>query len=241
MQTPDALIRFDRLRERLVRGGVARRHVKRTVAELHDHYDDALDDGLTQGLIRDGAAEAAWQRLGSEDEIVATVLARPELRSLPARYPRVISAAGPILLWATVSIASGFLLVGTASALHSIGVFGPPLISAEPMWLQNVMNAVLFAYMCVLPIVIGASIAAIFARRALVPAWTLAGTVAISLLGAFTEYAITFPKIIGESGSLSIGFGTKAEELPVTLLVAAANGVLILAAYWYAQRWRRLK
>ena len=62
MQTPETLIRFDRLRERLLQGGVARRHVKRTLAELRDHYDDAIDDGLAQGIARDTAtwSDRTW-------------------------------------------------------------------------------------------------------------------------------------------------------------------------------------
>ena len=42
---------LSRLRARLLRSGVAPRHVKRTVAELDAHFDD-LVDGLQFGLDR---------------------------------------------------------------------------------------------------------------------------------------------------------------------------------------------
>jgi len=238
MQTPETLIRFDRLRHRLIAGGVARRHVKRTLYELRDHYDDAIDDGLAQGLTHDAAVEGAWQRLGAEDDIVSTVLARPELRSLPARYPRFLSAAGPVLLWVLATVASTFVMIGLMYVLQSLGTLPPGRTAIEPLWLQHFMNGVLFAYMRVLPIVIGIVVAVTFARHRLVPRWTFAGAAAISLFSALSTYALTFPAEIGQSGSLSIGFAATAEELPRSLTLAAINAGLIFLAYWMALRRR---
>jgi len=236
MQTPETLICFDRLRERLIAGGVARHHVKRTLAELRDHYDDAIDDGLAQGLSSDDAADAAWRRLGHEDSIVATVLARPELRSLPARYPRFLSAAGPVLLWVLATVASTFVMIGLMNVLQSLGALPPPRTAIEPLWLQNFMNGLLFAYMRVLPIVIGIAVAVTFARHRLVPRWTFAGAALISLFSALSTYALTFPAEIGQSGSLSIGFAATAEEFPRSLSLAVINAGLIFLAYWLARR-----
>lgn len=241
MQPPEALIRFDRLRERLIAGGVARRHVKRTLAELRDHYDDAIDDGLAQGLTHDAAAEAAWQRLGHEDHIVSTVLARPELRSLPARYPRVVFGAGPVLLWAAVTLSSVFLLVTVVRLCQIAEILPPPRTSVEPMWMQHLGHTLMFIYMRIWPVAIGAGIAAIAARLRLVPGWAVTGAVVVSLLSAFSTYALIFPTVPGEPGQLNFGWGVSSAELPQTMALTLLNVGFIGIAYWLGQRWRGVK
>ncbi len=240
MPAPEQLIRFDRLRERLLHAGIASRHVRRTLTELGEHFDDAVRDGRAKGLTAAAAEISAWERLGNEDEIVQGVLDRPELRSLPARYPRAISAVGPALLWVTVTIGSGFLVAGISTALQmtGTGIIPAPRTSIEPLWLQNLMNTVLFVYMRILPIAIGAWMAAVFARLH-VRSWAFIGAALVSLLSAFSTFSIVFPQVIGEGGELNVGFGAKLEELPTVLMLAAVNIALILSAYWLAHR--RLK
>jgi len=239
MPTPETLIRFDRLRGRLIAGGVAGRHVNRTLTELRDHYDDAIEDGLAQGLTNDAAAEAAWRRLGHEDDLVSTVLARPELRSLPARFPRLTVGIGPVLLWMGFTIGSGLCLAALIGSLESAGMMPAHRIGMEPIWLQKLMNAVLFVYMRVLPILIGVGIAVIAARRHLIPSWTVGGAASVSLLSAFTTYAFDFPTVAGQSGSLSIGLAVDADRFPVSVALAATNAALILCVYWFARRRTR--
>jgi len=56
---------FSELTERLLRAGVALRHVRRYVNELRDHFDDLLREEMGGGATRDDAMHAArshWQR-----------------------------------------------------------------------------------------------------------------------------------------------------------------------------------
>ncbi len=238
MASPDTLIQFDRLRDRLIGEGVARRHVRRLLGELADHYEDAVRAGLAKGLDTETATAAAWQRLGSEDEIAASILALPELRSLPARFPRTISAAGPILLWVGITIASCFLLAGFTHALQTFGLVPPPRTSIEPIWLQNLLNVMAFAYLRVLPVAIGAGIAFTFARHLLVPVWTISGAVALSLLSGFLSYSLTFPTEVGQAGALQIGWAVSSVQLRSSLMFTAMNICSILVVYWLARRSR---
>jgi len=57
------------LGERLLRAGVAHRHVRRYMRELRDHYEDALREELAKRLDRRMAEQAAWARLGNEEEL----------------------------------------------------------------------------------------------------------------------------------------------------------------------------
>jgi hypothetical protein len=87
LNMPDG--RFESLRLELLRGGVTRSYVERTILELAEHYADLERAAVTSGLRPDEAARAALETLGTERSIAAAVLAHPELLTLRARYPRV--------------------------------------------------------------------------------------------------------------------------------------------------------
>jgi hypothetical protein len=87
------------LRERLLRAGVAPRHVRRYLRELLDHHDDALRAELTKGAPVAAAHEAAWARLGTAESLAQGMLERPELRSTAARFPALVFGVGPVLGW----------------------------------------------------------------------------------------------------------------------------------------------
>lgn len=79
---------FESLKLRLHAGGVARRYVERTLAELRDHYADIQQSELGRGASPAEAAAAARAAIGDERAIAAAVLARPELKVWAHRWPR---------------------------------------------------------------------------------------------------------------------------------------------------------
>lgn len=79
---------LERLRTELRRGGVARRYIDRTLEELEDHYADLQADALAAGCTAEEAARRAGETLGTGSSIAAAVLARSELRSWTAHWPR---------------------------------------------------------------------------------------------------------------------------------------------------------
>lgn len=85
MAMHEHLIQFGHLEDRLLRGGIAPRHVRRTLTELREHYDDALLDERTKGTA--DAASAAHLRLGTENDIAQSILAQRELHAPSARFP----------------------------------------------------------------------------------------------------------------------------------------------------------
>ena len=100
---------FPRLSERLLRAGIAPRHVRRTVRELSDHYDDLLRAEKESGAASELAQSRARARLGNEDDLAAAMLSRPELRSLTARFPWAVFGLGPVLLL-VLSLVGGLYL-----------------------------------------------------------------------------------------------------------------------------------
>ena len=69
---------FAPLAERLLRGGIAPRHVRRTIFELQCHSNDLIGEFMARGCsIEESEAQAA-ARLGTEDALVESIFARSE-------------------------------------------------------------------------------------------------------------------------------------------------------------------
>jgi hypothetical protein len=90
METPGVRdAQLESLRLELLKGGVSPFYVERTIVELAEHYADLESAALSAGLTANDAARTASSALGSEQAILGAILARPELLSFSARWPRV--------------------------------------------------------------------------------------------------------------------------------------------------------
>lgn len=103
-----------RLRRHLIAAGIAPRHVRRTVDELQDHYDDVVEQELAEGADRLMACRTALERIGPIDDIVTAVRARPELQSWAFRFPRLAAMVYPLTFVALLPAAPVF--IGFANA-----------------------------------------------------------------------------------------------------------------------------
>ena len=81
--------RLEALRLELRKCGVAPLYVERTIVELSEHYADLESAALAAGLSAEDAARTARAALGSERTIATAVLARRELLTFSARWPRL--------------------------------------------------------------------------------------------------------------------------------------------------------
>ncbi len=102
------------LRRDLIGAGIAPRHVRRTIDELQDHYDDVVEHELGEGADRLSACKTALDRLGPADDIVAAIRARPELQSWAFRFPRLAAIVYPLTFVALLPAAPVF--IGYANA-----------------------------------------------------------------------------------------------------------------------------
>lgn len=103
-----------RLRRQLIGAGIAPRHVRRTIDELQDHFEDVVEQELEEGADRLTACRNALQRLGPIDDIVAAVRARPELQSWAFRFPRLAAVLYPLTF--AVLLPAAPVFVGFANA-----------------------------------------------------------------------------------------------------------------------------
>jgi hypothetical protein len=176
--------RFDRLSERLLRAGVAPRHVRRYARELSDHFDDLVREEKAHGSARELAETRALSRLGNDDDLADAMLSRPELKSLTARFPWAVFGLGPVVLlalsivgglyfevwlinhtsfvWAWFhmqpSPASARIATKIYTAYNTLIIYGGPLLFA---WLFTWMGS----------------------RQRMRPAWIVTGVVLICVLG----------------------------------------------------------
>src|ERR1700730_1038243 len=91
---------FHELRERLLRAGVAPRHVRRYLTELADHLDDLRAEEERAGCSRAEAESAALVRLGRMDDLARAMIEQRQFQSLSARAPGAIFGLGSLLLLA---------------------------------------------------------------------------------------------------------------------------------------------
>jgi hypothetical protein len=186
--------RFESLRERLLRAGVAPRHVRRYLRELNEHYEDALNAELAKGLERTAAEDAARLRIGTEGALAQSMLERPELRSRAARFPALVFGLGPVLAWSGV-------LVGTVCVLRIVLGNAAPSQHSAPL-LDTAAFALGVLYFRILPVLLGALAFAAAAQRRLPAYWPLAGGALVDLLAGTVTVHVLGTSGIGVSSSL---------------------------------------
>ncbi len=225
--------RFERIRERLLRGGVAPRHVRRTLQELEDHFADLVAELQAAGHSREESESQAATRLGSDDVFVASVLTRPELRSKARRWPWLAFGALPVVTFAALFVIS-LILLGEVFEFseHTLGLM--PTTSPALRWVRAILQT---NTLWLTPLV-AAGLACFEAARRRTPlAWPLVGTICIGLLGAMTQVSLDWSAAVPR-GDLSAGFGLSSATMLTTAMRATVTIAAVLIPYFW---WRRTR
>jgi hypothetical protein len=212
---------FDELRARLLRGGVAPRHVRRYLGELADHLADLRAEEERGGPGAADAESAALARLGGIDALAEAMIQQRQLQALSARAPWAAFGLAPLIVLAGAYLLAGLILwtgwqiflPGTASPfvpIHGLAIvyfgvgrldyFGAPLFIGWAM--------------------------AIFAARQRSPSlWPLLGLMLIALAGGVANFYAVPSAVAGEAGHVGIGFdllsssGALVEDLRHAVLI----------------------
>ena len=233
--------RFEQLRERLLRAGIAPRHVRRYIAELRDHFDDLVREETANGLPRHAAEDAARTRIGSDDTLAKTMLGRPELRSVSARFPWAVFGFAPVLILISSVVAVVFLEIGLLKAhLYWTQYWTQAVPPAPPEWMKDSVLVLNLFVNYAAPLLIAALLCALGIRQRLSPFWIILGAAIVCILGGFHEVSATWPAVwpavpsaLGH-GELDVGFAL-APPYPQNMIIAgliraAVNLVLVAAA-----------
>jgi hypothetical protein len=225
---------FGSVERRLLRGGVAPRHVRLIVKELHHHHADLLEDARAQGMPEVAAARSARQRLGTDDRLVAEALARPELRSWAHRWPWAVYGLGPLIAYLLVAATVlGMIAVGFSVCEHYLTraeVFAMVTVPSVRFVFEH------FTWLIVYPLSLAAAAAfcLLAARRDSPIFWPLVGVLLVCVLGSGADVHFQYPDTPDGPGSIGAGL---ALSLSV-LLQGMLTSVVVFGPY-LAWRMRR--
>ena len=236
---------WDELRERLLRAGIAPRHVRRYVAELEDHLADLRAEEEHAGRSRTEAAAAARSRLGSVDELAHAMESRPKLRSWSARAPWLVFTAGPVLaIAAAYTVALTLLWTGWNFYLpYSLTPF--VRISGFEIFWFGTGRLIYFAA----PLVIGWAVSLLAARQRLSVGWPAAGLSVLALIGGTAHVHVAHLGAGWRNNHVGMGFsfadfqatGRAGHTLAFELLSPGLAHVALLFAVavlpYFVWRW----
>jgi hypothetical protein len=208
---------FESVRDQLLRAGIAPRHVRRYIVELREHLADLTARERDAGLDAGTAAERARALLGTDDQLVQSMIDRAP-RSLAARAP-----------WAVFSVLPTVLLVAVLAAIagsmvHLLG----PVHAAWPGGVPNTYNGIIsgasFAADYLLGPVIAAGCIAVALRQRLSSRWIWIGIGLIALIsGMFGFYMNILPPRGGFPG------GAVFSALPTVIVDGHVSTLATLA------------
>ena len=200
--------RFNRLSERLLRAGIAPRHIRRYVRELSDHFDDLVREEIVGGVSHELAETRALARLGNDDDLAEAMLSRSDLRSFTARFPWAVFGIGPVLLLAASMVGALYLeiwLLNLPSGVFTWWTGQPPgPVTAKLATRVYTVYNTLAVYGA--PLLFAWAFYWLGARQRMAPAWIITGVALICVLGGFQELVFYDKGYVG-GGVLSFQSG----------------------------------
>jgi hypothetical protein len=190
-------MQFDALRERLLRAGVAPRHVRRYLRELDDHLADLIDAQRVAGHNEIDAAIRAQALLGGDDELAAAMLCDPRFRSWVSRAPWLVFGLVP-----PVGIVAAFFAAALPLVLARLYELAGHANRAAPGWFQSLAQDIaLFANLVLAP---GLAALLVWAacRQRLSWRWPLLGIAIVTLRGV--HMSVHFPQAGLHGGRIAI-------------------------------------
>lgn len=190
----------------MIRGGIARKFVKRTLSELDSHFQDLKRQAISEGISLQKANIRALESLGDEKTIMQEILSRPELKSWSYRFPKTVYLAGPLFLYLSC------LLIFVLGPLVAVTILQHSLeidFVAYDSWLYFLDVATHYiVYYAVTPLI--AICFYLAARtRTVHLLWPTVGIILISFIGPAFWFNLDFLPVVQE-----IADSSETEPLP---------------------------
>lgn len=189
------------LRACMLKNGIAPKYARRTVLELKSHFVELQSRAIDEGLSEAAAKQRARSEIGDEATILKEVLSKPELRSIPSRFPRLFFSVIPTLsLLFTFSLAL-FLFLAAYESWNAIEA-GSELAA----W-QKLLVQACFLAACYLLVPCYALVTIAIAKARFVnPFWPAMGIVLMVFLGSSWAYTLDWPTA-NSAGAFSMNWG----------------------------------
>ena len=228
---------FDELRERLLRAGVAPRHVRRYLGELADHLADLRAEEERAGRSREEAESAALARLGGVNDLTQAVIKQRQFQSWCARAPWAMFSLAPLFsLAAAYLVACVYLWCGWNLFLPAADTpFGTPLPGSIYSLTNIYFQAGKYYYICA-PVLVGWGIGIVAARQRLKAIWPTMAFLLIAWMGATAQIQASRTAVPG-LGHISMKFFVLGPSEQISGVVFGAVVVFSLTALPYLV-WR---
>lgn len=195
---------FSELRERLLKAGIAPRHIRRYLRELSEHLADLKSEETAAGRNRTDAESAALLRLGTTDELAKAMIDQRQFQAWSVRAPWAIFGLAPILLLSGAWSVALFILwsgwqmfMPQAETPFGVG----PHDGFVNLYFQFGRMIYYFA-----PFVIGWAIGLLAIRQRLKSVWPVIGLVLLAYLGATAHVHANRKEVLNGVGHISMGF-----------------------------------
>lgn len=231
---------FHELKERLLRAGVAPRHVRRYLRELADHFMDLTEEEHRAGRNLAEAQSAALARLGKTENLAKAFLEQRQFQSWVARAPWMFGLVPLIGLGAAYLFACLYLWCGWKVFLPNsdtpFGAMAAPTDSLANIYFQ----AGKFYYYSA-PILVGWTSGIVAARQRLKAVWPTLGVVLIAWMGATARIQASRTAVPRGLGHIRMEFfllGHSSPTLSASLLSAFVIFTLAILPYlvWRLRR-----
>jgi hypothetical protein len=225
---------FDELRERLLRAGVAPRHVRRYLNELTDHLADLKAEEERSGRNRADAESAALMRLGQMDDLAKAMIEQRQFQSWCVRAPWAVLGLAPLCLLAgAYLLACVYLWCGWKIFLPGadtpFGAGTGPIYGLENLYFQ----AGKFYYFGA-PVLVGWAIGFLAVRQRLRVVWPIVGLILIAAMGATTQIHASRTAVPDGLGHIRMDFFTLAPSVQgISTLLFHALVILLLTVVPY--------
>lgn len=227
---------FHELRERLLRAGIAPRHVRRYLTELTDHLADLTAEEECAGRSRADAESTALIRLGSIDDLAKAMIEQRQFQSWSARAPWAAFSVAPLLLLAGAYFVALFIL-WSGWKMFLPGADTPFGFRPGPHRIFEIENVYFQLGRMIYfgaPVFVGWVIGLVAARQKFRAVWPTLGLILIAMVGCIARVQAIRPAVPGGEGHVSISFSF-APSVESSLLYALV--ILAFAALPYLV-WR---
>lgn len=186
---------FHEIRERLLRAGIAPRHVRRYINELRVHLRDLIAEEDRAGHDHWQAEASALVRLGTTDDLTRAMAERPEFKSFSARAPWLAFGVMPLCLLAAAYFVACLILwsgwkIFLPAAISPFTVVPGPVYGLENIYFQTGRMIYFGA-----PLVVGWAISITAARHRLRALWPSLGLILTALIGSTAAVRVQRPSL----------------------------------------------
>jgi hypothetical protein len=217
---------FENVREQLLRAGIAPRHANRYVTELREHLADVSARERATGQDARQAQERALALMGSDAQLVQSVLDRGAPRSLAARAPWSVFAVLPVVLLVAVILVTGFSMFQLLLPVRGLAP------SEMPTGYVGLVTVISFISSYLIGPLLAAGCIAVALRQRLASGWVWVGLALVALVsGPLGFHMHSIASDNGEMHTVYSGVGlvflNGHANLAATLGLAALRTVVL--------------